>query len=251
MTNTTSFYLHGLPGSAAELDFALPNWQTKSEIKPLPRLINNATHDSAIETMAAQLANYEYVHLIGFSLGAMSAMKLAARMPETVVKLDLIAPAAPLELGDYLKDMAGKPIFEAAMKRGGALGRLVAAQRMLARVSMGAVIKAMFNGAADADRTLLNHPAMLDMLRDVLRCSLIEQPEAYKSELRAFVAPWADVLPRVRCKTAIWQGDADTWAPPTLAAALCEALPNARLEMLEGLSHYSTLRAVMPELIVG
>ena len=248
MTKTTCFYLHGLPGSTAELDFALPDWQAKTNIQPLDRLNAAATHKSALETMASQIANYESVHLIGFSLGAMSAMKLAARMPETVVKLDLIAPAAPLALGDYLKDMAGKPIFEAAMKRGGALGRLVAAQRTLARVSKGAVIKAMFNGAADADQVLLKDRAMQDMLRDVLQKSLIEQPEAYKSELRAFVAPWADVLPRVRCKTVIWQGDADTWAPPALAAALSEALPDARLETLEGLSHYSGLQAALGRL---
>ena len=246
---TNIFYLHGLPGSEAELDFALPNWRTEAAIKPLPRLVDNAPHDEAIETMAAQLANFEYVHLIGFSLGAMSAMKLAARLPETVVKLDLIAPAAPLELGDFIKDMAGKPIFEAAMKSGGALGRLVAAQRTLARMSIGAVIKAMFNGAADADKVLLSDPEMQTMLRDVLRRSLIEQPEAYKSELRAFVAPWADVLPRVRCKTVIWQGDADTWAPPALATALCEALPDARLETLAGLSHYSGLRAALEYLL--
>lgn len=245
MMKTNIFYLHGLPGSAAELDFALPEWQVATAIRPLERLVDNATHEAALETMGAKLANYESVHLIGFSLGAMSAMKLAARMPETVVKLDLIAPAAPLALGDYLKDMAGKPIFEAAMKSGGALGRLVAAQRTLARMSKGAVIKAMFNGAADADKVLLKDRAMQDMLRDVLQRSLIEQPEAYKSELRAFVAPWADVLPRVRCKTVIWQGDADTWAPPALAAALSKALPDARLETLEGLSHYSGLLAAL------
>lgn len=246
---TNIFYLHGLPGSAAELDFALPDWQAATAIRPLERLVDNATHEAALETMGAKLANYESVHLIGFSLGAMSAMKLAVRMPETVVKLDLIAPAAPLELGDFLKDMAGKPIFEAAMKSGGGLGRLVAAQRTLARVSKGAVIKAMFKGAADADKVLLKDRAMQTMLRDVLQHSLIEQPEAYKSELRAFVAPWVDVLPRVRCKTVIWQGDADTWAPPALAAALSEALPDARLETFEGLSHYSGLRAALEYLL--
>jgi pimeloyl-ACP methyl ester carboxylesterase len=250
MTQPTRFYLHGLPGSTAELNFALPKWRKNTNIQPLDRLSAAATHKSALESMASQLANYESVHLIGFSLGAMSAMKLAARMPETVLKLDLIAPVAPLELGDYLKDMAGKPIFEAAMKPGGGLGRLIAAQRTLARFSMRAVIKAMFNGAADADKVLLNDPAMQTMLRDVLRRSLIEQPYAYKSELRTFVAPWADMLPRVRCKTVIWQGDADTWAPPALADALCEALPDAELEVLAGLSHYSGLKAALERIAV-
>lgn len=248
MIDQTIFYLHGLPGSEAELDFALPDWR-KKHIKPLNRLTIRATHNEALDAMASQIANYEHAHLIGFSLGAMSALKLAARLPETVVKLDLIAPAAPLELGDFLEQMAGKPIFEAAMKGGGTLGRIASAQRTLARISKGSVIKAMFRGAAKADLGLLSEHDMQAMLRDGLQKSLIDKPEAYKSELRAFVRSWADTLPRVQCPVTVWHGTEDTWAPFGLSEALCKALPEATLKPLEDLSHYSALKAAMPEIV--
>lgn len=249
MTETTTFYLHGLPGSEAELDFALPDWHATG-IKPLNRLAIRDTHELALDAMASQIANYERAHLIGFSLGGMSALKLAARLPETVVKLDLIAPAAPLELGDFLGQMAGKPIFEAAMKSGGALGRIASAQRALARISKGSVIKAMFKGAAKADLDLLSDAEMQAMLRDGLQKSLIEAPEAYKSELRAFVAPWADTLARVQCPVTVWHGTEDTWAPFGLSEALVRKLRDAKLTPLKDLSHYSGLRAAMDQIAI-
>ena len=49
------------------------------------------------------------VHLVGFSIGAMVALRLAASRPDKVGKVTLISPAAPLNLGDFLPAMAGKP----------------------------------------------------------------------------------------------------------------------------------------------
>jgi pimeloyl-ACP methyl ester carboxylesterase len=68
------------------------------------------------------------VHLVGFSIGALAATKIAAFDPEQVSKLTLISPAAPLQLGTFLEDMAGKPIFEMAIKRPGVLALVTRVQ---------------------------------------------------------------------------------------------------------------------------
>ncbi len=243
-----TFYLHGLPGSEAELDFALPEWRETSDISVLQRLSLRTDHQRAVEAMASTIANYQAAHLIGFSLGAMSALKLAAALPETVTKLDLIAPAAPLELGDFLDQMAGKPIFEAA--KTDRLGMLVSGQAMLAKVAPGQVIKAMFSSASKADKDLLSQPGMKTMLKHGLRYCLNTHQSAYKNELRAFVAPWAETLKRVRCPVTIWHGTDDTWAPLGLSEALKDALgKEASLKTLDGLSHYSALKAALPKIV--
>jgi len=248
MTETARFYLHGLPGSNAELDFALPDWRNHKDFQPLNRLHKYDTHSQSIATMAAQIANYEKAHLIGFSLGGMSALKLAASLPETVVKLDLIAPAAPLSLGDFLGDMAGKPIFEAAMK--GRLGLLTSLQAIGVKVAPNLIIKAMFANAGEADRKLLSNPVTKAMLHDGLRHCLIDHTSAYKDELRAFVQPWADILNRIACPVTIWHGTADTWAPFGLSEALRHTLGDKTdLRPLNDLSHYSALRAALPKII--
>ena len=251
MVNLVRFYLYGLPGSQAELDFTLPGWEQQQDLLVLDRLSLSDDHDSALAAMAAQIVNFKSVHLIGFSLGAMSALKLAAEMPETVAKIDLISPAAPLELGDYLNEMAGKPIFEAA-RDGARLGILSAAQGVMARVAPGLVIKGMFSNAAPSDKVLLEDEGMQIMLRDGLSHCLSRHQAAYKSELRAFVSPWLDTLKHVNCPVTVWHGSSDNWAPIGLSRALVKEIgSNATLTELENLSHYSTLKAVLPKVVDG
>lgn len=251
MVDLVRFYLHGLPGSQAELDFTLPGWKQQQDFLVLDRLALSDDHDSALEAMAAQISSFKSVHLIGFSLGAMSALKLAAKMPETVAKIDLIAPAAPLELGDYLDEMAGKPIFEAA-RDGARLGILSAAQGVMASVAPGLVIKAMFSNAAPSDKALLDNQGMQIMLRDGLTHCLSHHQAAYKSELRAFVSPWLDTLKEVKCPVRVWHGSSDNWAPIGLSHALVKEIGyNATLTELENLSHYSALKAVLPKIVRG
>lgn len=249
MTNSAQFYLHGLPGSEAELDFALPGWKQNCDLKALDRLTLDDEHEFAIETMAAQIANFESVHLIAFSLGAMSALKLAARMPDTVTKLDLIAPAAPLELGDYLNDMAGKPIFEAA-RDGGRLRILSFVQGVIAKTAPSILIRAIFANAVPADKALLDDDCMRIMLRDGLRHCLFKHQAAYKSELRSYVSPWLRILDNINCPVSIWHGQADNWTPAESSKALCKRLgAKASLTEFENLSHYSTLKAVLPNIV--
>lgn len=249
MADLVRFYLHGLPGSQAELDFALPGWTQQQDLLLLDRLKLSDDHDAALEAMAEQIARFESVHLIGFSLGAMSALKLAAKLPETVSKIDLIAPAAPLELGDYLDDMAGKPIFEAA-KDGTRLGILSAAQGVMARIAPWLVINAMFANAAPSDKVLLEDQGMQAMLRDGLNHCFVEHQAAYKNELRAYVSPWLQILDSVRCPVAVWHGQAVNWTPIGLSEALCEKLgDDTSLTRLEHLSHYSALKAALPSII--
>lgn len=47
----------------------------------------------------------------------------------------------------------------------------------------------------------------------------------------------------------LWQGGADNWTPPVMAEQLAARLPQASLTVLPGLSHYSTLAAVLPQLL--
>lgn len=197
--------------------------------------------------MMDDLSEEEAVHLIGFSFGGMSALKLAASLPNRVKQLDLIAPAAPLNLGDFLDQMAGKPIFEAAMK--GRLGAIAGGQAMMVRISIGSVIKAMFATAPQADRALLCDKAMQTMLRDGLRSCLLKHLPQYKDELRAYVQPWAHTLDDIKCPVKIWHGTSDTWAPLGLSQALSEALgPLCEIEQMESLGHYSALKEALPNI---
>lgn len=100
-----------MPGSEADAEL-LRQTNPDAKIIALPLLdavsenldldIQNA-FDAALDQ-----AGESQVHLVGFSIGTMVAIKLAAMRPENVSQLSLISAAAPLSLGNFLPKMAGK-----------------------------------------------------------------------------------------------------------------------------------------------
>lgn len=98
-SKTQTIYCHGLPGSAREISMLVDS--DESNI-----LVMGPNDIERFETVIGS-KQIETAHVIGFSLGAMAAIEIAAKYPQLSKKLSLIAPAAPLELGDFLPDMAG------------------------------------------------------------------------------------------------------------------------------------------------
>jgi pimeloyl-ACP methyl ester carboxylesterase len=239
-------YCHGLPGSPMELHALTPAAQLRSA-RLLDRLGQQAaTYADRVCKGFDDLNLSEPMDVVGFSLGAMAAAHIAAYRPAKVRKLVLVSPAAPLELGDFLPAMAGRPVFEAARRGALSLRLLSSAQSTMASLAPELMLKTMFASSNTAERDLLTTPAFAAMVVESLKQCLGAQQTAYRAELIAYAQPWAHVLDGVTCETEIWQGDEDTWTPPAMARALTtRLLPHATLHNLQGLGHYTTLQAAL------
>jgi pimeloyl-ACP methyl ester carboxylesterase len=246
----TSVYFHGLPGTTEELQ-SLGIGSDKVIAIDRNGIAAGLGDSAYFATLAQRIAQHgPRLHLIGFSLGAAAALQVAAELPNAVMKIDLIAPAAPPELGDFLDHAAGGPIFRMAAQRPKLFRLTVCLQSFLARHAPMLLMRALFAGSAGADRALAKDPAFRRAIADILRTGLGAQSASYAREITAYVTPWADILPQVAAPVTIWQGDADTWSPPAMAHALAGSLPNrAALHLLPGLSHYSALKAAMPQIL--
>lgn len=222
-------YLHGLPGSGSELAL------TGTQMEVLDR---NAP---SFAQLALRLPDGP-LHLVGFSLGAACALRLAVLAPEKVARLTLISAAAPLDLGDFLPDMAGAPVFRMAHSAA-RMAALTSVQSALARVSPGLFLRLLMRGTDPSDAALMHRHSAI--LRRAVQEGLGPGREAYLREIAAYVQPWARHLGHVACPVTLHHGTADRWAPPAMASALHEALPASRLQRHEGLGHYATLAAVL------
>ena len=108
----------------------------------------------------------------------------------------------------------------------------------------GSMLKTMFRSSCDADRRLLDTSGFASTVAAGLRACLGSRYTTYRQELQAYVEPWAATLDAVACPVEIFQGEADDWTPPSMAAALQARLgAKASLTRLPGLGHYSTLKA--------
>ncbi|CTQ50791.1 alpha/beta fold hydrolase [Jannaschia donghaensis] len=236
-----TFYCHGLPGWPGEIELAghrPKGWACADLLgcdpgDPIGDLLNR---------FDAQCATSGLMRVTGFSLGAMAALHLAARRPDMVTDLHLIAPAAPLTLGQFLPDMAGAQVFRVARSSAARLRFLLSMQAAATRVAPGIVLRAMISTAQPAERALFrNDPARRIVTRGLRQA--LTQRAAYAAWLRLYVSDWRPILRDVQCRIEIRQGTEDAWVPPAMAHALLDALPNAGLTEMPGLGHYGALQA--------
>ncbi|MCT4608526.1 MAG: alpha/beta hydrolase [Pelagimonas sp.] len=234
----TALFCHGVPGSVLDAQL-IPRsdhlmLQSDNLLKIRPDYVPQVLRDAQAP-----------MPVVGFSIGVMVALKLAALYPEQVEKLVLISPAAPLSLGAFLPHMAGAPVFRLAQNAPWALRALTWAQAQMVRIAPNAIVRQLFAKCGPRERALLETPAMQDAVLQALRNSYLENRAGYFSLLQDYVSDWAPVLDQVTCPVEIWHGAKDSWAPLSMSEALKTRLPGkVTLNVVEGGEHYSTLTHV-------
>ena len=154
------------------------------------------------------------------------------------------------ELGDFLKDMAGGPIFRMARNHPWLFRLVTRVQALVARIAPDFFARQVFALSQGKDAPLAADPTFRRDWSAVAQTCLSGGAAAYRAEITAYVAPWSGVLARVSVPTTIWYGTADNWVPPAMAEALAQALPNVACvrQIMDG-SHYSTLAAALPHIM--
>jgi pimeloyl-ACP methyl ester carboxylesterase len=243
------FYLHGTPGAPEEAGWLAAAAQANGlRILALQRdsldlRLQGEAYIAALAAHVQRLAAEQPVHLLGFSIGASLALRVAAQLPTPAAGVWLVSAAAPLEWPASWQGMgAGRYTFAMAQKLPG-LFRLVAAyQGWLARHCTGVLLGALFQGARGADANLLGQAAPCEQLRHVQQQAFACGAGAYRRDVRAYVEPWAGCLSAVRAPLQLWHGDQDNWAPVSMVQGLLEHFTApAQVHWLTGRSHYSCL----------
>lgn len=241
-TRPLIIYCHGLPGSAAEISHLVPDDVTS------PTAIAPLDLDGFDQVLAE--AQTDKVHIIGFSLGAMTALKIASQRPDQISHISLIAPAAPLELGNFLPHMAGGPVFKIAQRGPIPFKIFTAFQKLGVAIAAKSIIAKMFAGSAEADLALLSDKDFMDVLSAGLKSSLGPKNKTYRKAILAYVTPWADCLKSISAPVTIYHGTQDNWAPIEMAHALETEIPSTvKVLPLEDLGHYSALHAAIPVIL--
>jgi len=247
--DAVTLYFHGLPGSAAELAAFGPSIEQGTRRFHVVERTNALTRDAKGDYFGALAEQVERTFprqrlvLVGFSLGAAAALRVAPHLGQSVRRIDLVSPAGPLCLGNFLPRMAGAPVFRAALAGRMPLAMLSWLQAQVVRLAPEKMGGALMAKAQGGDRQLAANPLFMAQLAQSLRYSLLAHRDAYLREVSLYVSDWSEILGQVTQPVRIWQGDEDDWTPPAMAQSLALGLPNCvGLTSLPGLSHFSTLR---------
>ena len=254
MADRQSVYLHGFPGGPEEVHafgpFALPIYAPDRR-HDAADLDFPAYVDHLAQLVRARFPD-EQIVLIGFSAGARMALELGVTLEGRVDEIILVSAAAPLQMGAFLKDMAGRPVFATAQLSPLAFRALTWTQSQWARFSPDSLFQSIFASAQGPDDALKSQAHFRQVIQSMIVKTLQSGSPGYRREILAYVAPWADLLPRVTAPVTLWHGTADNWTPIGMADALEAALPDVRaVHRMPGLSHYSTLQAALTALREG
>ncbi len=248
MADRQSVYLHGFPGGPEEVQafgaMAVPLYAPDRR-HDAPGLDFPAYVNHLAQTIRARFPTGDLT-LIGFSAGARIALELSVTLEGRVEDIILISAAAPLQSGEFLQDMAGRPVFGAAQRSPLAFRALTWMQAQLAHFAPGRLYQLIFASAQGSDAALRSQAQFKQVIQSIIVNTMQLGAGGYKREVLAYVLSWGDLLARVTAPVTLWHGTADNWTPIGMADALEAALPHVRaVHRLEGLSHYSTLQAFL------
>lgn len=159
---------------------------------------------------------FERFHLVGISLGGITALWIAARYSHRVQTLTVANTAARIGTPEGWADRI-------ASVRAGGMPAICEA-----------VIDRFFTPAFRRD-----HPDRVESARDAL---LQVDPNGYVACCEALAdGDVSDVLERIAAPTLIIGATADVSTPPEQARSLHQAVPNSHLEVLQQAGHLSNL----------
>jgi pimeloyl-ACP methyl ester carboxylesterase len=178
--------------------------------------------------------------LIGVSGGGPHAIATAASMPDRVALLALISPVGPV--AECHRCIRMTPMHRLVFTRMGRSKRACASffwsLRGVVRWAPGVAHAALMQRVTPSDRKILTRPDVRANLRAAIKEGLRPGINGALQDLRLFCGPWGLTLAEIDVPTVMWQGSDDTIVPPAAAYHLAEALPNCRLDVVQGAGHY-------------
>lgn len=179
--------------------------------------LNGFDVDTAADILAAQLRQPAY--LLGWSLGGLVALSLAARYPHQVKGLVLCATFAKLHAAaDYPE---------------GVKTALLARMQHLFEQDFAKHMRQFL------ELQLLHHPDRRTVIDAVLP-DMVKHgtPEALTEALAAVEkADWRFRLPEIRCPALLLYGTHDTVTPPRMGDYLLHHLPDAQMRLIDKAAH--------------
>lgn len=245
------FYCHGLPGSRLEAALASTTAESlglRIVAPDRPGFGRSSLHDarrlSDWPDDLAQLADHlgiDRLNILGVSGGGPYAVACAERLPGRVEQLVLVCPLAPLAA---TAATSGMTMALAALVRSArtlpplahvyGLGLTAISRRWPALV-----VEAMARQAPPSDQTVLRDAATRAIIAASVHEAFRQGGRGPAQELALHLRPW-DIDPgRVKVRTELWQGEADTTVPPTMARWYARRLPSCELHSVPGEGHFS------------
>jgi pimeloyl-ACP methyl ester carboxylesterase len=180
------------------------------------------------------------IAVIGVSGGAPYAVATAAAMSDQVALLALVSPVGPIaECKNSIRmSKLHRLIFTRLGRAPLPCGTFFWSLRQVVRHAPNLAYRGLMQRVVATDRPILLRGEVKANLQTALREGLRPGIAGARQDLRLFCMPWGLRLGDIDVPAIVWQGSDDSIVPPAAAYHLAEALPNCRLDVVQGGGHY-------------
>jgi len=242
--------LHGTPGS--RFMFALTDSAARAQglrvIAPeRPGYgLSDAHHVDTLAETAGDLEaladglGLDRFALIGVSGGGPHAVAAAALLKARILRLAPVGPVGPIaECGKQIRmSHLHRLIFTRMAPSPHAAGAFFSGLRALVDWAPGVAYRLLMQRVTASDHEVLHHPEVRANLQAAIKEGLRTGVEGPLQDLRLYCGHWNLPLAEIDVPAIMWQGSEDTIVPADAAYHLAGALPDCRLEAIEGAGHY-------------
>jgi pimeloyl-ACP methyl ester carboxylesterase len=183
---------------------------------------------------------YKSVGVAGWSAGGRIALALAARRPDLVDRVAVVATPAPHEevpwmpadiaaAVDALRGLPAKDVHATMTQQ---------LQEFVSVVAANPEMGLEMLGRSDADGPVLDRPGAAERFTDLLRAAFAQGSTGLVSDMAGYtLRPWSFESADVTAETLLLYGSADPITGPDHGAWWHRQLPNAHLEVAPGAGH--------------
>ena len=191
--------------------------------------------------------------VIVHSAGAYAGVSMAARHPDRVARLVLIAAAAP-DMGadaSAAMDVGARGFFDLCRDRPRSARWVIRAMRLGLTVAPGPAIRSAARSLPPSDRALLQDARASDAFVAMVRRAAERGPHGVVADGRAARGPWPVEASAITCPVDIHAGDEDRNVPSAVAEEWATCLPHARIARSASAGHVSILRLVAEQVLAA
>jgi pimeloyl-ACP methyl ester carboxylesterase len=187
--------------------------------------------------------------IVAQSGGTPYALALAAAADDSIRGLSFIGAIVPLNEPDALQDVHGpmRAMFTVARRAPWLLRPMIGAVARKTRRNPEAAARAYAKDLPDADRAVLEDPAMW-AIHAVTSAEAVSSPAAFAREARMLAQPWGVSLSSVTAPVAFWVGELDPTHPPVMSRRMAQRLGDAPVTVVHGASTFGML-SVYPDVL--
>jgi pimeloyl-ACP methyl ester carboxylesterase len=244
-------YCHGFPSSRLEVRIAhaaavqarlrliapdRPGFG-RSDPSPGRRLVD---WPDDVAALLQHLAIERYAAL-GVSGGAPYALACAARHPQQMSEVTLVAGLGPIHEPALARGLPwhGR-LARSLVLHSPALARLFFALLVLGlRCAAPALLEFFVRYLSPADQAALADAAVREALLVSFREAARQGAHGWAKDFAIYARPWGFTLSEVRVPVHLWHGNQDKIVAPAIAQHLASVLPHCHTHFLPGEGHYS------------